>query len=115
MKYLINHLQSIIRRAVISMAIACLLVIPFLHLATQPVAAAPMNGQAVSPSQTEQIEREQAYEAAAGIAKDPDGMEEEYEKNLDAYYDRHPEENPNILQEAEELVETVIDDTTRSR
>jgi len=117
MKSPIDRLKRNARQLLIKGAIACTITALFLNLLVQPLTAASLTDNlsraTARAEQAKQAEREQAYEAAVEVAEDPQGPEEEYEKNLEAYYDSHPEESPNLLQEAEELIETVVDETSQ--
>jgi hypothetical protein len=50
-------------------------------------------------------QREQAYNNATRAAKDPEGLEDEYERNLESYQERQP--NSGIVQGAKQLLEKV--------
>ncbi|HEY9859935.1 MAG TPA: hypothetical protein V6D16_10545 [Candidatus Obscuribacterales bacterium] len=49
--------------------------------------------------------REQAYNNATRVAKDPDALEQEYERNLESYEEQQP--NSGIIEGAKQLMEKV--------
>ncbi|MBW4491055.1 MAG: hypothetical protein KME12_25110 [Trichocoleus desertorum ATA4-8-CV12] len=62
----------------------------------------------VNPSKAEKqsVEtREQAYNNATRLAKDPNGLEQEYEKNFKSYEEKHPD--AGIVKGAKNLIEKV--------
>jgi hypothetical protein len=55
-------------------------------------------------------ERESAYETMTEATQKPDGLEEEYEKNLEAYEEQQP--GQNILEGAKNLIDRVTDNNS---
>lgn len=49
--------------------------------------------------------REQAYNNATRVAKDPDGLNQEYERNLESYEEKQPD--AGIVQGAKQLLQKV--------
>ena len=49
--------------------------------------------------------REQAYNNATRVAKDPDGLSQEYERNLESYEEKHPD--AGIVKGAKQLIQKV--------
>ncbi|HEY9748066.1 MAG TPA: hypothetical protein V6C63_05280 [Allocoleopsis sp.] len=62
----------------------------------------------INPSTAEKQsveKREQAYNNATRVAKDPDGLEQEYERNLESFQDQQPD--AGIGKGAKQLIEKV--------
>jgi hypothetical protein len=62
----------------------------------------------VNPSTAEKQsveKREQAYNNATKVAKQPEGLEQEYERNLESYEEAQP--NSGIVEGAKQLIEKV--------
>lgn len=62
----------------------------------------------INPSTAEKQsveKREQAYNNATRVAKDPDGLEQEYERNLESFQDQQPD--AGIVKGAKQLIEKV--------
>lgn len=62
----------------------------------------------INPSTAEKQsveKREQAYNNATRVAKEPERLEQEYERNLESYEDSHP--GPGIVESAKQLIEKV--------
>lgn len=73
--------------------------------------AATMSSQStqekvISPDSQPYSSREEAYEKATEAAKDPNGLEKEYKKDLKIYQKDHPEEG-GLIEGAKEAIEKV--------
>ena len=64
-----------------------------------------VNRDAINKQSVE--DREEAYENMTKAAKDPEGLEQEYEKNLEAYEENQP--NQGLVEGAKNLIERVTD------
>lgn len=80
-------------------------------IAPQPsyATAAPQSTsqEVISPDSQNYATREEAYEKAIEAAKDPSGLEKEYEKDLKMYKEAHPDQG-GLVEQAKEVVEKVV-------
>lgn len=60
----------------------------------------------ISPDGQSYASREEAYDQAIEAANDPEGLEKEYEKDIEIFKQEHPDQM-NLVEEAKEVVEKV--------
>ncbi|MFB2938469.1 hypothetical protein ACE1B6_24745 [Aerosakkonemataceae cyanobacterium BLCC-F154] len=71
-------------------------------LAESPSLRQPMQTEIQNPNQSE-TPREKAYDKEVNALNEPQGLEKEYEENLEAYEETQPDKG--LIQEAKSLVE----------
>lgn len=77
----------------------------YAEVSTQP----PGSEAVISPDGETFANREEAYEKAAEAAKDPNGLEKEYKKDLKIFKKENPDQ-ANLIEKAEAAVEKVVGD-----
>jgi hypothetical protein len=75
----------------------------YAEVSTQP----PGSEAVISPDGEKYSNRAEAYEKAVEAAKDPNGLEKEYDKDLKIFKKENPDK-ANLLEKAESAVENVI-------
>lgn len=75
----------------------------YAEVTTQP----PGSEAVISPDGQEYANREEAYKKATEAAKDPNGLEKEYEKDLKIFKKENPDQ-ANLIEKAETAVEKVV-------
>lgn len=70
----------------------------------------PGSEAVISPDGEQYSNREEAYEKAIEAAKDPNGLEKEYKKDLNLFKKENPDQ-ANLIEKAEAAVEKVVGDS----
>jgi hypothetical protein len=110
MQHVISSLWQIVRKGLlIVVGVSLFNVLGWFSLATQPSYAVSSPEEYLTEIRKDQSmkDRQEAYKEATEITEDPKmGIEKEYEREVDQYFEEHPEEG-GIVQEAKELVNKV--------
>lgn len=69
----------------------------------------PGSEEVISPDGQQYDSRQEAYEKAIEAAKDPNGLEKEYEKDIKIFKKENPDQ-ANLIEKAEAAVEKVVGD-----
>lgn len=69
----------------------------------------PGSEAVISPDGEKYDSRQEAYEKAVQAAKDPNGLEKEYEKDIKIFKKENPDQ-ANLIEKAEAAVEKVVGD-----
>ncbi len=69
----------------------------------------PGSEAVISPDGEQYADREAAYQKAVEAAKDPNGLEKEYKKDLKIFKKENPDQ-ANLIEKAEAAVEKVVGD-----
>ncbi|MCU0549031.1 MAG: hypothetical protein MUC48_06755 [Leptolyngbya sp. Prado105] len=77
----------------------------FAEVSTQP----PGQAEVISPDGEQYATRQEAYEKATEAANDPDGLDNEYKKDLKIFKQENPDQ-ASLIEKAEAAVEKVIGD-----
>ncbi|MBW4440525.1 MAG: hypothetical protein KME10_04675 [Plectolyngbya sp. WJT66-NPBG17] len=77
----------------------------YAEVSTQP----PGSEAVISPDGAQYANREEAYKKAVEAAKDPNGLEKEYKKDLKLFKQENPDQ-ANLIEKAEAAVEKVVGD-----
>ncbi|BAU14031.1 hypothetical protein LEP3755_45750 [Leptolyngbya sp. NIES-3755] len=77
----------------------------FAEVSLQP----PGSEEVISPDGEQYSTRQEAYEQAIEAAKDPNGLEKEYKKDLKIFKQENPDQ-ANLIEKAEAAVEKVVSD-----
>ncbi|MGG6266251.1 hypothetical protein ACQ4M3_05350 [Leptolyngbya sp. AN03gr2] len=77
----------------------------FAEVSLQP----PGSEEVISPDGQQYSSRQEAYEKAVQAAKDPNGLEKEYEKDIKIFKKENPDQ-ANLIEKAEAAVEKIVGD-----
>ena len=108
MSYIFSTLKQGLSKVLVSALIIVLTVSVFVFfpiqqsLAESPSLRQPMQTQIDNSNQSE-TDREKAYDKEINALNKPEGLEKEYEENLEAYEETQPDKG--LIQEAKSLVE----------
>ncbi|NJR51807.1 MAG: hypothetical protein HC780_21715 [Leptolyngbyaceae cyanobacterium CSU_1_3] len=106
----LSTLRQAIRKSVVILSLAILMVSSSFLTVSQASFADTESPLATEKSFSKVTQnpasRSAAYEEAAEAAKDPEGLEKEYEKEMEVFKEEHPSENP-VIEGVKEVVEKV--------
>lgn len=108
MRHIFSILQQGLYKVLVSalimvLSVSALVLFPTQEsLAEAPSLRQPMQTQIDNPNQPE-TPREKTYEEEVNAINKPEGLEKEYEENLEAYEETQPDKG--LIQEAKSLVE----------
>lgn len=110
MQHIISSLTNVIRKGFLLFVSVCLLnVFMWLSIPAQSSYAVSTPEEALKEIQRDQASRsrQEAYREAVEISEDPKrGMEEEYEQNIEEYFEEQSD-NGGVIEGAKDLVKTV--------
>ncbi|WAL61809.1 hypothetical protein [Thermocoleostomius sinensis] len=110
MQHVMSSLWQVVRKAfLVIMCVSLLNVLGWFSLAMQPSYAVSSPEEYLNEIRKDQSmkDRQEAYKEATEITEDPKmGVEKEYEREVNEYFEEHPEEG-GIVQGAKDLVNKV--------